>query len=66
MKGGAIQSARVGLTGATTHAVRLTGVEKALAGKKADGIAAAVAAAAGERRRPQRATCTRARTIARR
>ena len=48
VKGGVIQSARVGLTGATTHAIRLAGVEKALAGKKADGVAAAVAAAAGE------------------
>ena len=47
-KGGVIQSARVGLTGATTHGVRLAGVEKALAGKKADGIEAAVASAAGE------------------
>lgn len=46
VKGGVIQSARIGLTGATTHAVRLTGVEKALAGKKADGVAAACAAAA--------------------
>ena len=45
--GGVIQSARVGLTGATTHAMRLTSVESALAGKKADGIAAAVASAAG-------------------
>jgi aerobic carbon-monoxide dehydrogenase medium subunit len=48
VNGGVIQSARIGLTGATTHAVRLAGVEKALAGKKADGIAAAVASAAGE------------------
>jgi len=48
LKGGVIQSARIGLTGATTHAVRLTGVEKALAGKKADGIAAACAAAAND------------------
>ena len=48
VSGGAIQSARIGLTGATTHAVRLAGVEKALAGKKADGIAAAVASAASE------------------
>jgi aerobic carbon-monoxide dehydrogenase medium subunit len=48
VKGGVIQSARVGLTGATTHAVRLAGVEKALAGKKADGVAAAVASAASE------------------
>jgi carbon-monoxide dehydrogenase medium subunit len=48
VKGGVIQSARIALTGATTHAVRLTAVEKALAGKKADGIAAACAAAANE------------------
>ncbi len=48
VKGGTIQSARVGLTGATTHAVRLTGVEKALAGKGADGIAAAIASAAND------------------
>ena len=48
VKGGVIQSARIGLTGATTHAVRLTAVEKALAGKKADGIAAAAASAASE------------------
>ena len=46
VKGGVIQSARVGLTGATTHAMRLTSVESALAGKNADGIAAAVASAA--------------------
>jgi len=48
VKGGVIQSARIGLTGATTHAMRLTSVEKALAGKKADGVEAAVAAAASE------------------
>jgi carbon-monoxide dehydrogenase medium subunit len=36
VKGGVIQSARVGLTGATAHAVRLTDVEKALAGKPAN------------------------------
>jgi aerobic carbon-monoxide dehydrogenase medium subunit len=48
VKGGVIQSARIGLTGATTHAVRLAAVEKALAGKQADGIAAAAASAAGE------------------
>ena len=48
VKGGVIQSARIGLTGATTHAVRLAGVEKALAGKKAGDVAAAVASAAGE------------------
>jgi aerobic carbon-monoxide dehydrogenase medium subunit len=35
IKGGTIQSARVGLTGATTHAIRLTNVEQALAGKPA-------------------------------
>jgi carbon-monoxide dehydrogenase medium subunit len=35
IKGGVIQSARLGLTGATTHAVRLTNVEKALAGQPA-------------------------------
>jgi len=46
--GGVIQSARIGLTGATTHAMRLGSVEKALAGKKADGIAAAAASAAGD------------------
>jgi carbon-monoxide dehydrogenase medium subunit len=48
VKGGVIQSARIGLTGATTHAIRLTGVEQALAGKTADGIAAAAAAAGDE------------------
>jgi aerobic carbon-monoxide dehydrogenase medium subunit len=48
VKGGAIQSARIGITGVTTHAMRLSGVEKALAGKKADGIAAAAASAANE------------------
>jgi aerobic carbon-monoxide dehydrogenase medium subunit len=46
VKGGVIESARIGLTGATTHAMRLTSVETALAGKKADGIAAACADAA--------------------
>jgi len=48
VKGGTIESARIGLTGATTHAIRLPGVEKALAGKKADGIAAAVQNAAAD------------------
>jgi carbon-monoxide dehydrogenase medium subunit len=33
VKGGTIQSARVGLTGASSHATRLTAVETALAGK---------------------------------
>lgn len=35
LKGGVIQSARIGVTGATTHAVRLTDVENALTGKQA-------------------------------
>jgi aerobic carbon-monoxide dehydrogenase medium subunit len=48
VKGGVIQSARIGLTGATTHAVRLSSVEKALAGKKADGVAAACETAAND------------------
>ena len=48
VKGGVIQSARIGLTGATTHAIRLASVEKALVGKKADGVAAACASAAGD------------------
>ena len=51
VKGGVIQSARIGLTGATSHAVRLTSVEKALAGKKADGIAAACRGSGRRRRR---------------
>ena len=44
VKNGAIQSARIGVTGASTHATRLTDVEKALAGKPA--TAATVDAAA--------------------
>ena len=46
--GGQISSARVGLTGALSHAVRLTGVEQALQGKaaSADTIASASANAA--------------------
>ena len=35
VKNGVIQSARIGLTGATSHATRLTDVEKALEGKPA-------------------------------
>ena len=35
VKGGKIQSARIGLTGAGTHATRLTKVEQALAGQAA-------------------------------
>ncbi len=46
VKGGVIQSARIGLTGATTHATRLTAVEQALAGKKADAVAEAAKTAA--------------------
>jgi carbon-monoxide dehydrogenase medium subunit len=48
IKGGVFQSARIGLTGAGTHAVRLTAVEQALAGKPAtkETIASASAAAA--------------------
>jgi carbon-monoxide dehydrogenase medium subunit len=47
VKSGIFQSARVGLTGAGTHAVRLTAVEQALTGKPAtkDTIASAAAAA---------------------
>ena len=47
VKSGTFQSARIGVTGATTHAVRLTAVEQALAGKPAtkDTIASASAAA---------------------
>ena len=43
VKNGVIQSARLGLTGATSHATRLTDVEKALEGKSAsaDSIEAA-------------------------
>ena len=44
--GGTIRSARVGLTGAGSHAVRLTGVEEALTGQPAS---AATMAAAAER-----------------
>jgi carbon-monoxide dehydrogenase medium subunit len=48
VKGGVIQSARIGLTGATTHAIRLPGVEKALAGQNAAGIANAALQAAAD------------------
>jgi carbon-monoxide dehydrogenase medium subunit len=50
VKGGVFQSTRVGLTGASTHAIRLTDVERALAGKPAtkETIASAAAAAAVE------------------
>ena len=46
VKDGVFQSVRLGLTGATTHAVRLTGVEQALTGKPATREAVASAAAA--------------------
>ena len=46
--GGVIAGARIGLTGATTHAIRLPGVEQALAGKKAEGVDAAVQNAAAD------------------
>ena len=36
IKGGVIQAARIGLTGATTHAMRLADVEEALIGQKAN------------------------------
>lgn len=45
IKGGVIQAARIGLTGATTHAVRLTDVEKALAGQQANADVIKTAAA---------------------
>jgi aerobic carbon-monoxide dehydrogenase medium subunit len=50
VQGGSIIGARVGVTGATTHAVRLRGVEVALAGKPAtqETIAAAARSAGAE------------------
>ncbi len=48
VKGGKIQSARIGLTGATTHAVRLTKLEQALAGATKDDVAKATANAGAE------------------
>lgn len=45
IRDGTIQSARVGLTGASTHAVRLTSVEEALQGKQASADAIDAAAA---------------------
>jgi len=44
VKNGVIQSARVGLTGASSHATRLTDVEKALAGKTASAASIETAA----------------------
>lgn len=46
VKGGVFQSVRVGLTGASTHATRLTAVEQALAGKPATTASIATASAA--------------------
>ena len=48
VKGGTIQSARIGLTGATTHAVRLTKLEKSLAGATKETVEKATAAAGAE------------------
>ncbi|MGI8925443.1 MAG: FAD binding domain-containing protein [Tepidiformaceae bacterium] len=49
MEGGVCRSARIGLTGASTHAQRLANVEQALAGKRLDEAAInAAAAIAGE------------------
>jgi carbon-monoxide dehydrogenase medium subunit len=50
VRGGKIASARIGLTGAGPYAVRLTGIEQALAGKPAtaESVAAAAAAAGAE------------------
>jgi carbon-monoxide dehydrogenase medium subunit len=45
VSGGTITAARIGLTGATTHAVRLTNVEEALAGAAATPDSLATAAA---------------------
>jgi carbon-monoxide dehydrogenase medium subunit len=47
-KGGKIQSARIGLTGATTHAIRLTRLEQALAGATSETVEKAAAAAGAE------------------
>ena len=48
VSGGTIQSARLGLTGATTHAVRLTKAEQALAGQRTDGVEQATKGAGAE------------------
>ena len=44
VKNGVIQSAHIGLTGATSHATRLTDVEKALEGQRASAAAIETAA----------------------
>ena len=62
VKNGAIQSARIGLTGASAHATRLTDVEQALAGKPATAAtveAAAQNAGAKLQRRQRRHPCQR-------
>jgi carbon-monoxide dehydrogenase medium subunit len=48
VSGGQIQSARLGLTGAATHAIRLTKAEQALAGHGKDGVEQAVHGAGAE------------------
>jgi carbon-monoxide dehydrogenase medium subunit len=48
VKGGTIQSARIGLTGATTHAVRLTKLEQALAGATKETVEKSAADAGAE------------------
>jgi len=48
VKGGKIQSARIGLTGATTHAVRLSKLEQALAGATKETAAQATATAGAD------------------
>ncbi len=47
-KGGKIQSARIGLTGATTHAVRLGKLEQALAGQSQEAVEKVAAGAGAE------------------
>jgi carbon-monoxide dehydrogenase medium subunit len=47
-KGGKIASARLGLTGASTHATRLTKVEQALAGQGKDGVGKATQTAGAD------------------
>lgn len=48
VKSGKIESARIGLTGATTHAVRLSKLEQALAGQSKDTLDKVTANAAAE------------------
>ena len=48
VRGGKIQSARIGLTGATTHAVRLGKLEQALAGQSKETIEKVAAGAGAE------------------